>query len=432
MMTKIREGYKETEIGVVPEDWDIDLLDNVARRLTGHTPNKKIASYWGGEIPWVSLKDTFRLDKGYVYETTDYTTIDGINNSSAVLLPEGTVIISRDATVGKVGITSTKMATSQHFINYVCGNFLNNKYLYYTLLNRKDEFVRIAIGSTIKTIGMPYFKALKVIVPPLPEQQRIAEILSTTDSHIEKLDKIIEDYQLLKKGMMKKLLTEGIGHTEFKETEIGRIPKEWEVVKLSEITSLITKGTTPSTYGYNFTESGVNFVKVENIFPSGFIDIDSTPKISDECNVKLSRSIILESDILVSIAGTIGRSAIIDKTHLPANTNQALAIIRLKDTLKTDVKYINYTFSSSYFMSYISSIKTVGAQPNMSLKQLNDNLIALPDVEEQRKISLVLNELDNRIRQYEYLRSDFANLKASLMTTLLTGKKRVIIEGEKI
>lgn len=155
-MTK--NNYVRTAIGELPSDWEVELLDNIAERKSGHTPDKKIEEYWNGNIPWISLKDLSRLNKGFVYETTDFTTNEGIKNSSAVLLPQGTIVISRDATVGKVGILAEEMATSQHFINYICGDRLNNVYLYYHLLFRNHIFERIATGSTIKTIGLSFFK----------------------------------------------------------------------------------------------------------------------------------------------------------------------------------------------------------------------------------------------------------------------------------
>jgi len=109
----------------------------------------------------------------------------------------------------------------------------------------------------------------------------------------------------------------------YKGTEIGLIPEDWEVTTLKELSEVITKGTTPTTYGFVYEKTGVNFIKVENISDSGKIDILSTPKISQECNERLSRSIIRKNDILVSIAGTIGKTALVDDEHLPANTNQA-------------------------------------------------------------------------------------------------------------
>ena len=123
-------SYKQTEIGLLPSEWTYDYIDNFAERKSGHTPDKKNISYWQGTIPWRALADLSKLDKRYIFETNTYTTSEGVNNSSAIVLPKGTIVISRDATVGKIGIMGSEMATSQHFINYVCGENLNNIYLY--------------------------------------------------------------------------------------------------------------------------------------------------------------------------------------------------------------------------------------------------------------------------------------------------------------
>ncbi|PWV97398.1 type I restriction enzyme S subunit [Paenibacillus cellulosilyticus] len=199
--------FKQTDFGEIPENWGVCLLDEVALRKSGHTPDKKKSNYWSGDIPWISLKDTSRLDNRFIDETTDYTTTDGINNSSAVLLPEGTVVISRDATVGKSGIMRYPMATSQHFINYICGDRLFNWYLYYDLQYRKQLFERIAVGSTIKTIGLQFFKELKVAVPPIEEQKHISQILNSMDDKIDKEILKLSKIQTLKKGLMQVLLT---------------------------------------------------------------------------------------------------------------------------------------------------------------------------------------------------------------------------------
>ncbi|KOP78166.1 hypothetical protein AMS59_13805 [Lysinibacillus sp. FJAT-14745] len=199
--------FKHTELGEIPKSWEVVLIDEVAERKSGHTPNKKNNEYWNGNIPWISLKDTFRLDKQYVEETTDYTTEEGLKNSSAVLLPKNTVIVLRDASVGKIGITKFEMATSQHFINYICGPKLDYKFLYYYFIAQKKTFIREAIGSTIKTIGLGFFKELKIILPPLKEQQKIASILSAVDEQIEVYEKEKTKYGELKKALMQQLLT---------------------------------------------------------------------------------------------------------------------------------------------------------------------------------------------------------------------------------
>jgi type I restriction enzyme, S subunit len=115
----------------LPTGWQVDLLDNVGKRGSGHTPDQEYPEYWNGGIRWVSLADSNKLDKIYISETTKQISELGIRNSSAVLHPPGTVVLSRDAGVGKSAILATDMAVSQHFIAWVCGPKLHNLYLYY-------------------------------------------------------------------------------------------------------------------------------------------------------------------------------------------------------------------------------------------------------------------------------------------------------------
>ena len=113
-------------------------------------------------------------------------------------------------------------------------------------------------------------------------------------------------------------------------TDLGELPIDWETVSLEKISEHITKGSTPTTYGFNFMEEGINFIKIESINDfSGSIRFESLAKIEPECHFKFSRSQLKKNDILFAIAGAIGKCVIITDEILPANTNQALAIIRL-------------------------------------------------------------------------------------------------------
>jgi type I restriction enzyme S subunit len=113
--------FKQTEIGEIPEEWEVVLVGAVAKRGSGHTPDKKHPEYWDGDIKWVSLKDSGRLDRLYISDTTAHITMAGIENSSAVEHAPGTVVLSRDAGVGKSAITTDVMAVSQHFMAWSCG-----------------------------------------------------------------------------------------------------------------------------------------------------------------------------------------------------------------------------------------------------------------------------------------------------------------------
>ncbi len=209
----------------IPQGWSLQRLDDVANRGTGHTPDRKIPEYWYGGIKWVSLADSHRLDRIYIHDTEYTISEQGIENSSAVKHPPGVVILSRDAGVGKSAITASEMAVSQHFIAWKCGSNLYNLYLYYWLQFMKTEFERVAVGSTIKTIGLPYFEKLTILLPPPAEQRKIAAILSTWDEAITLTEQLIDALQRRKQALMQLLLTGAVRFPafdgEWASTQVG-------------------------------------------------------------------------------------------------------------------------------------------------------------------------------------------------------------------
>ncbi|WP_319517586.1 restriction endonuclease subunit S [uncultured Martelella sp.] len=173
----------------LPTGWCRAQLDDVVDRASGHTPDQGKPEYWNGGVSWVSLADSAKLDQGYIVETDKQISHLGIRHSSAVLLPPETVILSRDAGVGKSAVLKREMAVSQHFIAWSCSTkkALDPWFLYAWMQMQKPFFERMAVGSTIKTIGLPIFKRMTIDFPPLPEQRKIAEILRTWDEALEKL-----------------------------------------------------------------------------------------------------------------------------------------------------------------------------------------------------------------------------------------------------
>jgi len=187
-------------------EWVEKKLDEIARRGSGHTPSKSSPEYYNGGIKWVSLADSKRLDNGLITKTAAEISMEGIKNSSAVLHPAGTVLISRDAGIGKSAVMGDSMAVSQHFIVWTCNSdSLNNWFLYHLLQNSKPLFERAAIGSTIKTIGLQFFKDLAFFIPSFAEQQKIADCLTSLDNRITAQSQKIEALKLHKKGLMQSL-----------------------------------------------------------------------------------------------------------------------------------------------------------------------------------------------------------------------------------
>ncbi len=200
--------FKDSPLGRIPEEWDVKLLDQLAERGSGHTPDKSHPNYWNGGIKWVSLADSDKLDQIYIFETAKEISTEGLRHSSAVLHPSGTVILSRDAGVGKSAILATNMAVSQHFMAWRCGPRLNNHYLYFWLQNDKRRFEAIAFGSTILTIGLPFFKQYTIAIPnSVREQELIVERLLSVERAIDVENAYARKLVSLKRGIMDDLLT---------------------------------------------------------------------------------------------------------------------------------------------------------------------------------------------------------------------------------
>lgn len=190
-------------ISDLPAGWRIERLTSKARLESGHTPRKSILSYWhGGDIPWISLHDTKGLKKRHIGKTEQMTTMEGIKNSSARLLPPGTVVFCRDASVGLCSIMQREMSTSQHFANFICGPEIQSEYLYHLFQWMTPVWDELKGGSTFKTIYMPDFQKLEIILPPLEQQKFISETANSLDDAIESLEALL----LLDKQLLMSLL----------------------------------------------------------------------------------------------------------------------------------------------------------------------------------------------------------------------------------
>ena len=190
-------------------EWEVSNLDVLADRGSGHTPSKGNSSYWNGGIKWVSLADSSSLDQVFIYETDKEISELGLKNSSAVLHPKGTVILSRDAGVGKSAIMGEVMAVSQHFMAWRCKiSRLDNSYLYYWLQRDKPKFEGIASGSTIVTIGLQFFRDYQISHPSkVVEQRRISQVLLHVDKTLHQFQKDLAKLRSLKTALMQDLLT---------------------------------------------------------------------------------------------------------------------------------------------------------------------------------------------------------------------------------
>lgn len=169
----------------LPKGWRWTALSDVARLETGHTPSRRHPEYWGGDVPWIGIKDATENHGRMIEDTYQHTNELGIANSSARILPTNTVCLSRTASVGYVVVMGRPMATSQDFVNWVCSDAVDYRFLKYVLLAERNAFLRFASGTTHQTIYFPEVKAFHVALPSIREQHAISHILGSLDDRIE-------------------------------------------------------------------------------------------------------------------------------------------------------------------------------------------------------------------------------------------------------
>ncbi|EGI71500.1 type I restriction-modification system, specificity subunit S [Pseudoalteromonas distincta] len=406
----------------IPDSWTYDLLDRLTERVSGHTPSKSYPEYWNGGIKWISLADTFRLDNGYVYETDKEISQEGLNNSSAQLHPAETVVLSRDAGIGKSGVMAEPMAVSQHFIAWKCDNEkkMNSWFLYNWLQFHKSEFERQAVGSTIKTIGLPFFKKLKIAAPPYKEQRKIAQILSTWDKAISTTERLIDNSKYQKKALMQQLLT---GKKRLLDDSGKRFDGEWDEKRISELGE-ISSGGTPSTSKPEYWDGNITWVTPTDITKQDNIYIESSVRQVSLDGVKNSSAKLLpKGTLLVCTRATIGEMAV--SSH-EMSTNQGFKNIVPNEN--TNIEFVYYLLN--FYKHKLISKASGSTFLELSKSAFEQMEFHIPEYQEQHKIATVLLKADHEIDILRQQLADLKHEKKALMQQLLTGKRRVITSNE--
>ena len=418
---ELKPGYKQTDEGVIPENWRVLPITKVARLESGHTPSKRNSNYWGGSINWISLFDIQGLSKNEISTTEKTITEEGLDNSSARLLPAGTVVFSRTATVGKTSVMASSMATSQDFANYICGPDLYNIFLVYLFRSMGRVWKTLMAGSIHNTIYMPTFKALEILVPPLPEQIAIAEALSDTDVLIESLEKLLIKKRQIKQGAMQALLTG--------QRRLPGFDVEWVVGCLGDVVDQLIAGVS-----VNSDESG-SAVGVPGVLKtSALIGGDF---ISSECKA------IVKSDwhraqtnpkkntILISRMNTpdlVGEVGYVGDDHPLIFLPDRIWMTIFHANAPINARWLCYLLSSSEYRCLIreSATGTSGSMKNISKSSLLSLPVRFPEIEEQSAIASTLSAMGDEITSLETQLQKARYIKQGMMQELLTGRIRLV------
>ena len=393
---------KNTSSKEIPEDWEVLEVKNIIEELVmGQAPCSTSYNTNGIGVPFVKATE---FDE--VYPRIEVWTTSPIKE-----VDENFLLISIAGTIGLVN-KGIRCAIGRSVAGIKPDlTKIDFDYLYYFLkLNSKKLIGR---GSSQKIIIARDIEQIKVIKPKsLQEQKAIAQILSTVDKAIQKVDEIIAKTERLKKGLMQELLTKGIGHKEFKDTEIGRIPKEWEVVKVEKLFDLY-KGTTPSTKVKEYWNGVIPFVTPTDVTRISDLNeryLESTENYITEEGLKSKRlKIVPRNSLLFTSRATIGYLAI-NKTEVVIN--QGIISLIPKDV---NIDVIFFYYSLQKLKNLFESLAGGSTYKEISVSTLSNVSVPLPSFSEQQKIAEILASIDKKLER----------IKKGLMNDLLTGKKRV-------
>ncbi|UKP01475.1 restriction endonuclease subunit S [Nostoc sp. UHCC 0870] len=351
------------------------------------------------------------------------------------------IILAREAPVGQVGIVpkGQRVCLGQRTVL-----IRPNKqkvypfYLLYLLLSREIQHkmkVR-ASGSTVEHLNMSDIRNLQLPdLPSLKIQKEIGDTLGNLDAKIENLRRQNETLEAIAQTLFKHWFIDfefpNADGKPYKSSggamipsELGKIPEGWRVEKLGDLTQTITKGTTPTTFKKDFVDSGINFIKAESISESHTLVKSKFAYIDEETNIMLKRSIVQEKDILYTIAGTIGRYAMVTSSSLPANTNQAVALIR-PDFKKIDPEYLLCYFASITYKHYLSSRIVQAVQANLSLGVLSDSPITIPEQRIKNLFSNVVVPIFSKKESHQMQIETLTKTRDTLLPKLMSGQLRV-------
>ncbi|MCF1713173.1 restriction endonuclease subunit S [Flavihumibacter sp. RY-1] len=393
------DDYKVTELGLIPSNWKILKQGEIATFFNGRA--YKLTEWEQTGIPVIRLQNLTGSGTEYYY--------------SNLKLPEhqycysGDLLYMWSATFGPVWWKGTKAIYHYHIWKIeVNAKKLLKEFHYYLLDEITIRMKNQSHGSTMLHVTKSGMESLKVALPPLPEQQKIAEILSTVDEKIEVIEAQINQTTELKKGLMQQLLTKGIGHTKFKDSPLGKIPKCWDCKYFEDIALNVST---------KYKERNGKCVELEHLE-------QNTGKLigyDDYENKSSLKTHFQKSDILFGKLRPYLRKFWYSEFEGCCTTE--LMVFRSKDNV--DSKFLFYLVQLESFILHSVSKSFGTKMPRTSWAIIKKYYLALPPLKEQRKISSILSLIDDKLICLTSKKERFENFKKGLMQQLLTGKLRV-------
>lgn len=416
----------------IPNGWQERKLGDVCDIVNGSTPKRSVSEYWeNGSIPWFTVDD-IRSNGRIINKTNQSITDKALKETSVKLLPEDSVLLCCTASLGEVALTKIPLTTNQQFNGLVSKNKANlfPYYLFYSAQKLGEGLKSKSGKTTINFLSVGSLSKEKVLVPPIKEQKKIAEILGTVDEDIAKTQEVIEATEKLKRGLMQQLFTRGIGHTKFKETKIGQIPEGWRVASLQ---TMLDKGLITSHLDGNhgelypksseFINEGVPYLSA-NCIEDGHVNFAKAKFLSPDRASKFLKGVAINGDILFAHNATVGPVAILNMEEKYVILSTTLTYYRCNSS-KLVPSYLRYFMESPLFSNQYGRVMAQTTRNQVPITIQRTFFHALPAYKEQEEIAEILSAVDEKISVNKKLKEKLTLFKKGLMQDLLSGKVRV-------
>lgn len=438
-------GYKQTEVGVIPEDWDIYCFSDCGYFQSGSGFPTKYQGEQAGDYPFFKVSDMNNIGNENILRSSNNYISENIRNLiAAKIIPVNAIIFAK---IGAAIFLERKKICFQPSCidNNLMAYIVNNDKLYYKYAYLL--FKNIKLGHLVETTALPSLSSRdlgqkKIAFPTMEEQNAIANALSDVDALITELEKLITKKQAIKIATMQQLLTGRTRLPQFalredgsqkgtKQSELGEIPEDWEVVYFDQLKDqkdnwAITGGPFGSNLkASDYTENGIRVIQLQNIGDGVFKNDDFVYTSKIKANELISCNIYPDEIILSKMGDPVARACLIP--HIHDRYVMCSDGIRLKvNNLKYTEKFVFYFLNYPLFRKQALDASTGSTRKRIGLSELRELLLFAPSKKEQTAIATILSDMDEEIQALEQRLNKTGQIKQGMMQELLTGRTRLV------
>lgn len=440
-------NFSRAEFGQYPQDWSISTLGEYIEVLTDYHANgaykklKENVELLDEENYSIMIRTTNFEQNDFSLKSFKYINEHAYNFLSKTKVYQNDILMNKIANAGSVYLMPklnkpVSLAMNLFLIRFN-ENVIMQKYAYYFMKNYEAYIKTRAQGSVTKTITKENVRKLEIAFPDIEEQTIIVKTLSDIDEKIETNNQINKKLEEMAQAIFKQWFVDFEFPNEdgepykssggkMVESELGMIPMGWDIKIIGDLTKVVSKGTTPRKNDIDIAtdDNVIKFLKVKDIGDDGIIDLSDIEYIPQSVHLnQLKRSILEYKDILISIAGTIGRVSYVDDELIDSNTNQAVAFVRLND-INRYFLIVMYKFKSNEFQNSIKSKVVQGVQANISLTVIKNEKIVIPNENILQRYNCITNDIFDKNTLISKENNRLKAIRDTLLPKLMSGEIR--------